>query len=180
MAKRKKRKTVRKQSPINLLIITVLDLSVFFYDALSELIFSPPALPGEVVRVADGETLVLKDNDGLDVKVRLFGIDAPESSQAYGKASTEALKELVAGKVISAKVIDIDQYGRRVCIVEAEGINVNAQMLAEGHAWYYAAYCNKRFCQEWEKLAEHAKNENIGLWKDPSAIPPWEHRKSGR
>ena len=52
-------------------------------------------LTGKVIAVTDGDTINVLVNEET-VKVRLEGIDAPESGQSYGKKSKEALAEMVA------------------------------------------------------------------------------------
>jgi len=65
------------------------------------LLLSLPAaadtLQGRVVRMADGDTVVVL-TDKVQHKIRLMGIDAPERKQAYGSVSTKHLSELVDGK----------------------------------------------------------------------------------
>ncbi len=58
------------------------------------------ALHGRVVGVTDGDTIAVQDSDRLTHKVRLSGIDAPESRQAFGKRSKESLSRLVFGKPV--------------------------------------------------------------------------------
>ena len=55
-------------------------------------------LTGRVVRVTDGDTIVVLDAGKVQHKIRLQGIDAPERHQAYGTKSKEHLSDLVAGK----------------------------------------------------------------------------------
>ena len=55
-------------------------------------------LTGHVVRVTDGDTIVVLDAGKVQHKIRLQGIDAPERHQAYGTKSKEHLSDLVAGK----------------------------------------------------------------------------------
>ena len=57
-------------------------------------------LTGNVVRVIDGDTLIVLDTNKVQYKIRLMGIDAPEKKQAYGKKSKDNLSSLVAGKFV--------------------------------------------------------------------------------
>ena len=54
-------------------------------------------LNGKVVKITDGDTLVVLDASRQQHKIRLAGIDAPETNQPFGKRSKEALSALVAG-----------------------------------------------------------------------------------
>lgn len=60
------------------------------------------ALSGKVVSIHDGDTItVLQDKQ--QVKVRLFGIDAPELKQPYGKKSKRFLSNLITRKIAEVK-----------------------------------------------------------------------------
>ena len=61
-------------------------------------------LSGRVVRVTDGDTIVILDATKTQHKIRLQGIDAPERGQAFGTKSKEHLSNLVAGKAV---VVDL-------------------------------------------------------------------------
>ena len=60
-------------------------------------------LTGKVVRIADGDTVTILVG-GNQVRVRLFGIDAPERGQDYSRKSSEALADLVFGKEVRVVV----------------------------------------------------------------------------
>lgn len=92
---------------------------------------------GKVIGVTDGDTIsVLRDRQ--PVKVRLNGIDAPESHQDFGTQSKKTLSDLVFGKEVGIKEVDTDRYGRMVGIVFlADGTNVNYAMVYAGMAWWY-------------------------------------------
>ena len=66
-------------------------------------------LTGRVVRVTDGDTIVVLDASKVQHKIRLTGIDAPERGQAFGTKSKEHLSDLVAGKSV---VVDYSKYDR--------------------------------------------------------------------
>lgn len=167
-------------------ILSALGAAHYYYDLKPLLdigaeyvedLFNKP-LRGNVLSISDGDTITLLDSGGNEIKVRLYGIDAPESTQRYGESSRQALKNMIYGKDIKLTVINTDQYGRSVGILETEdGRNINKQMLMNGHAWYYGTYCKKSFCREWRMLAEQAKFENKGLWQQSKPTPPWEYRK---
>ena len=73
-------------------------------------------LTGRVVRVTDGDTIVVLDASKVQHKIRLQGIDAPERHQAYGTKSKEHLSDLVAGKTVEveySKITVISGYSER-------------------------------------------------------------------
>jgi len=127
-----------------------------------------------VVRVSDGDTFTGLDDAHREVKVRLHGIDAPESKQAFGTVARKALADLVAGKVVSVEEVDRDRYGRVVGRVTIGEKFVNAEMVRAGLAWRYVTY-DKR--NEFGKLEDDARRLRRGLWDDAHPVAPWEWRK---
>ena len=150
--------------------------------ALAILIWGVPANSStsvQVVGVHDGDTIRVVA-DGHEIKIRLYGIDAPESAQAYSRISTHGLKMLLAGRKINIDAVDTDRYGRTVAIVYADGATVNEAMVANGLAWVFPKYCRKSFCSAWHAAENRAKTDQRGLWQDPAPLPPWEWRRARR
>lgn len=133
--------------------------------------------PARVLSVTDGDTL-RASIEGETYKVRLYGIDTPETGQPFGNAATKALQDMLQTAEITIKKRDEDRYGRLVAIVYANGENVNEQLVAGGHAWWYRDYAtlNPRLA-----LAEfNARRNDRGLWQNENPTPPWEWRKARR
>ena len=136
------------------------------------LAYAPP-FEATVVAVYDGDTITVRTTE--TIKIRLDGIDAPEMKQPHGQASKQALSALVFGKVITVKPKSKDRYGRTIARVEADGIEINLQMVATGNAWWYQQYA--KHDMPLANAQAKAKAEKAGVWIDPNAIPPWEFRK---
>src|SRR5258708_5481819 len=85
-------------------------------------------LTGKVVHIADGDTLTVLDNDKVQYKIRLHGIDAPEKGQAFGTKAKEALAEKVHEKTVRVVWKEKDQYGRVVGDVYLGDRNINIEM----------------------------------------------------
>lgn len=135
---------------------------------------------GKVVGISDGDTITILTDQKQQIKVRLYGVDCPETKQAYGTRARQFTSDKIFGKRVRVEVADTDHYGRTVGIVTAPGGSVlNSDLLAGGMAWLYTAYCKKPFCRDWKKLEEGARIAHKGLWAD-TAVPPWEFRKAGR
>ncbi|WP_092194024.1 thermonuclease family protein [Desulfomicrobium norvegicum] len=66
------------------------------------------AWTGKVVVIADGDTITVLRDGREQVKIRLYGIDAPESGQAFGKASKRNLSAMVHGRSVQVEVMDTD------------------------------------------------------------------------
>lgn len=142
--------------------------------------YSDPAkvITGKVIRVADGDTLTILNAENKQIKIRLYGIDAPEKAQDFGNKSREKLAILVAGKDIAVTVLDIDRYGRSVGRINIEGREVAEEMLKAGMVWVYTSYCEIPECKQWKQLETQAKTAKIGLWSNPTAQEPWLWRKA--
>ena len=135
------------------------------------------AWSGKVVHVADGDTITVL-RDGKKVRVRLYGIDTPETKQWYGQNAKTFTSAQVMGKTVDVQKIDVDRYGRIVGIVSVGNLALNRHLVEYGYAWVYHQYCKKPFCSEWAKAEAVARKAKRGLWKNPEAIPPWEYRRS--
>ena len=141
----------------------------------------PQLLEGICVGVSDGDSLHLELPDGGRVRVRLYGIDAPEKDQECALAARKKLGKLIYDKEIRVEVLDVDKYGRYVGKVYAGARYVNRYMLKEGLAWHY-----KHYAADDELLAEaeaRAKAAGRGIWSTESPCRPRifrsEQRKEG-
>src|SRR5690606_31570553 len=85
-----------------------------------------PAETGRVVDVADGDTFVVR-MAGEDRRVRLFGVDAPESDQAYGAEARRIARDLLLGRDVVVHQRDVDQYNRLVAELTMDGIEVGPE-----------------------------------------------------
>ncbi|KAK4756025.1 hypothetical protein SAY87_009782 [Trapa incisa] len=110
-------------------------------------------------------------------RVRLRGIDAPESEMPYGKESKEELKKIVQGKQLKVLVYGEDRYGRWVGDLYCNSIFVQEMMLKKGMAWHYTAYDQRPELAQWEK---EARAKRLGLWASRNPKEPWEWRKEKR
>lgn len=143
----------------------------------------PLLLQGRIVRVADGDTVTLLDERQTLHKIRLAGIDAPEAAMPYGQQATLYLGSLVFGKDVEAVTYKHDRYGRKVATLMLEALDVNLAMLQAGLAWHYKRYRKEQpavQAQAYARAEELARTENLALWQDSDAIPPWDWRNRRR
>ncbi|KAJ9539888.1 hypothetical protein OSB04_026394 [Centaurea solstitialis] len=110
-------------------------------------------------------------------RIRLRGIDAPESSMPYGKEAKEELANIVVGKPLRVLIYDEDRYGRCVGDIHCNGVFVQEHMLKKGLVWHYTAYDKRPELATWEK---DARAKRIGLWASAHPEMPWEYRKNRR
>ena len=136
-------------------------------------------IEGRVVSVADGDTITILDNDKMQHKIRLAGIDAPEKTQAFGNRSKESLSNLVFSKVVTVETEKKDRYGRDVGKVLVNGVDANLEQVQRGFAWHYKAYQREQSAND-RKLYDLAESEaraaRRGLWADDVSVPPWDFR----
>ena len=138
-----------------------------------------PALAADfaarVVGISDGDTLTVLRTDKTQVKVRLWGIDAPETGQPFGAKAKQAASELAFGKDVTIRERDKDRYGRTVAeVILPDGHSMGREMTGRGYAWWYSKYSPAE--RELGRLEAEAKAAKVGLWSQPGAIPPWEWR----
>jgi endonuclease YncB( thermonuclease family) len=140
-------------------------------------------IAGRIVAVADGDTVTLLDEDNRQHKIRLDGIDAPEKSQAFGDRSKQSLSDLVHGRNVRAQCPKTDPYGREVCKILSEGVDVNLEQIRRGMAWHFKRYereqppLDRRAYSAAETEAQAARR---GLWRDAQPMPPWDCRQRKR
>lgn len=139
------------------------------------LLLAPNQLAGRVVGVSDGDTITILaegPKGKRPVRVRLHGIDCPESHQPYGARAKQFTSRLAFGRQAVASVVDTDRYGRLVAEVAVEGRSLNRELVEAGLAWAYARYSRRYAASE-----QAARAARRGLWADPSPVPPWEFRR---
>lgn len=128
--------------------------------------------------VHDGDSLTVRRSDNTIVALRLYGIDAPELKQAYGRHARKLLSSLAARQRVQVEPLDTDRYGRTVALVRLpDGALLNEVMVAEGLAWVYDAYCHEELCQRLRQLEQQARREKRGLWAEAEPTPPAEWRR---
>ncbi|MBU0505212.1 thermonuclease family protein, partial [bacterium] len=93
-------------------------------------------------KVLDGDTFIATDGN-IKFSVRIVGMDAPESGQAYGKLATNKLKSLIENQSIQIKPVGNgrDRYGRTLGQVFVNGEDIALNMIKEGLAYYYRPRC---------------------------------------
>lgn len=128
-----------------------------------------------LARISDGDTVEIGTT-----KVRLNGIDAPESEQVCldgrgkrwgcGQAARDALQRHAGGKPWTCKPIELDRYGRTIASCTVAGDDVNRWMVRHGWAMAFVRY--SRIYEADEKAARDGK---AGLWAG-AFIAPWDWR----
>ncbi len=127
------------------------------------------------VGVTDGDTLtVLIGTDQM--KIRLEGIDTPESGQDFATRAKQFTSDLVFGKQVHILPKEKDRYGRLVARVRVNDTDVSLELVKAGLAWHYKRYSSDPGLAGAE---QQARAEGVGVWSLPDPIPPWEQRRGG-
>ncbi len=128
----------------------------------------------KVIGVTDGDTIVVLDENNKQTKIRLEGIDCPESGQDFGSRAKQATVELCFQKNVIVKQTGTDRYNRVLAYVYVDDLCVNKELLRIGMAWHFKQY-NKD--QELSNIEQEARKSGIGLWSVSDPTPPWEWRR---
>ncbi|HZH06132.1 MAG TPA: thermonuclease family protein [Lautropia sp.] len=141
-------------------------------------------LKGRSLRVQDGDSFIVRLDDGSKRTIRLSGVDAPERSQPGAESSTQNLRRLLDNRDLQVRVAKIDTYGRAVAqvFVDKEGkpADVGLSQVADGMAWFYRRYRDDlpaAASAGYEEAEKAARSASRGLWQANNPEPPWEFRR---
>jgi micrococcal nuclease len=139
------------------------------FTILAFLIWPSPALAGQfkVTRIYDGDTVKAEGHD-IEIKIRLVGIDAPETSrekhepgQPFSPKATKHLAGLVLNKIVDILGYSMDRYNRILGVIFVDGKNANLEMVEVELAEVYDGRPSRGFdvgpYLEAEKDAREAK-----------------------
>ena len=140
----------------------------------------PVEIRGSVPRIVDADTLEVAGQ-----KVRLHGIDAPESAQSCrqagghrypcGEHATQALRTRIGPDAVTCTIEGRDRYDRALGICyAADGTDLNGWLVRQGHALAYRRYSTQYVPEE-----DQAKAAQAGLWAG-AFIKPWDWRRGAR
>lgn len=128
------------------------------------------AAPDGTLRVIDADTF-----DVGDVRVRLFGVDAPEIGQpctAHGQTwdcgvwARDIVRDRFEGRHARCRQVDIDRYDRVVATCEIGGVDLGAALVSDGVAWAY-----RRYSSQYDLDEKAAAIEGRGLWAVDIQLP---------
>lgn len=135
----------------------------------------------------DGGTTIYEGKTRRMLKIRLYGIDAPEKGQDFSNKARDYLKLMTMGEevtIISDGSISYDRLVGKIFVFDhysaVEGKvykDVSLAMLKAGLAWHYARFCNLK---DYARAQQEAKAQRKGLWSIPDPVPPWNFRRSTR
>ncbi len=127
------------------------------------------------MRVLDGDTFTAKFTDGSTYNIRLNGIDALESKQAFGLEATRELRRLLIGRALRIFTTKKDRYRRLLADVYV--VSVSEAMIKSGYAWHYVKYSRD---PKLAKLEYDAQDARRGFWQHQWLVAPWDYRNGVR
>lgn len=132
-----------------------------------------------VASVIDGDTI-----DIHGVRIRLHGIDAPESRQLCtrptgerwrcGQQASLALSDQIGRSTVSCDPRDTDRYGRTVAVCSSRGLDLNGWLVIQGWAVAY-----RRYSRDYVRAEDQARAASRGVWSGQFDMP-WEWRAARR
>ena len=141
------------------------------------------SLGTKVVGIIDGDTIDILVDGKETKRLRLNGIDAPETGQPFGKNAKQFLSDTIGGKFVRIVEHDQDRYSRTIAdiylpvadpLVNLPDMFLNRELVKRGLAWHYKQYSDdERLAQD----EERARAGKLGLWSDPRHVAPWDWRK---
>ena len=128
----------------------------------------------QVHKVYDGDSLLVKGLN-LTLKVRMVGIDAPETGgrnnpgQPFSNKAHQYLTRLVKDRAVTLKSYGLGGYNRILAEVFTGGTNVNLEMIKMGFAEVYQGSKPKQFdVSPYVAAQTRARNNGIGMWSQGS------------
>lgn len=122
---------------------------------------------GQVVQVVDGDTISVRLEDGDVERVRLIGINSPESGECFASEATRGLERLIAGELVylESDESDRDQFDRLLRYVwTTSGFHVNALLVENGLAIAREYPPDTARATELGAAQSSARSATQGLW----------------
>jgi len=129
-----------------------------------------------IKKFVDGDTFWLEDGSPKGIKIRLIGIDTPETRNTrrkkkhpMGKMVADYVQQLLQNKQVRVEldVRPLDQYGRILAYVYTEtDMQLNAHLIEIGYAQLMTVPPNVKFVDTYIKLQQKARETQRGLWKE--------------
>jgi micrococcal nuclease len=125
-----------------------------------------------VERVADGDTVTVITPNQTKLRIRLWGIDAPETpkgakfpGQPYGTDAAVYLKQLVEGKHVRVDIYGVDRYQRLLATIFVDGKDINLAMIEAGLAEVYRGpESGHPYKAPYRAAEEAARATKKGMW----------------
>jgi micrococcal nuclease len=122
--------------------------------------------------VADGDTVTVMTANHTKLRIRMFGIDAPETpkstkfpGQPYGTEAEAYLKQLIEGKQVTVEIYQVDRYQRLLSTIFLDGKDINLAMIDAGLAEVYRGpESGNPYKARYQVAEDTARSVKKGMW----------------
>lgn len=176
--------------PASIILILLLISGLTTFLSISTSQAQIRTVTGTVTKVTDGDSIQVITPEQTKLKVRLYGIDAPETpkinhrtgqvnkpGQPYGDESWKALKSKIMGKQVRMDVLDIDKYKRLVGMIWLDDRNIDLEMIREGYAEAFIEYLKPPYRSQFLEAEKEARSQKRGIWSLSDYERPRDFRK---
>lgn len=127
-----------------------------------------------VVAVIDGDTIVIRSNDGNEREIDLREVDAPEIGQPYGEEAKMTLSNLLENQ----ESVTLQNLVKGPGLREKANVIIGHKDAAMTMLWKGAAWSeNRGFNSSLLEVEKQAKKNKRGLWEQEKPTPPWDWRQ---
>jgi endonuclease YncB( thermonuclease family) len=127
---------------------------------------------GTVTHVADGDTITVITANQTKLRIRMVGIDAPETpkgakfpGQPFGKDAEAYLKQLIEGKRVKVEIYQVDRYKRLLSTIFLGGTDINLAMIEAGLAEVYRGpESDNPYKRQYQAAEETARSARKSMW----------------
>lgn len=130
-------------------------------------------LKGDVAGISSGDAITIVDETGIQHRVKLVGIDAPQLSEPLGKRSYQSLSDLLDKLPISVEVRGRDNFKRIFGKVMLNGRDVALRQIEAGLALHAASDLQSdEERRRYARTQETARTAKVGVWREQSSLEP--------
>ena len=159
-------------------------VTVLLFMSASQAVAAPEpsdSFEARAVSVIDGDSIIVERTDtdsGRKLRLRLYGIDAPELDQPFGHHARRFVQRRVRGKVLRVSIKERLDERRLGAIVHLPDDTVlNYALLEAGYAWWQRHRVPES--RRMQLLQQQAREADRGLWRRAQPVPPWIWRRDG-
>lgn len=122
-----------------------------------------------VTSVSDGDTFnAIPDGERRPIRIRVFGVDAPERGEPFSTRARSHTRVLVFQKTVTLTGVDVDTYGRLVARVRVGDVDLARDLIGLGLACHYTRYSDDR---EYFDAEREARRRGLGFWARDAEKP---------
>jgi len=136
------------------------------------------AWKARVIEIKDGDSILVRV-DGEARSVELYGLDAPEMGQPYGREARKYTAALLSTENVDIETVKEDEDGKvygMVHMIFKAGRFANEEIVQGGFARVDEENCDLPVCEDWKRYQGEAQEARRGMWKDWRPLPSWKKK----